>query len=155
MFVGCDVRVLPGSGAESPRSNHQETFRRKDGARLPGGPGSSGRLSAYSSPTYCPPTAGSPRSPRSYLTSSGSIGQFLDSPRQMDEAGAPANIGLTGSPRRIRDALQGSHSCPFFRNMGYSSIDPRGGGTATVAPFVPPRYGTLRDHNDKVISQAV
>jgi len=67
---------------------------------------------------------------------------------------APANIGLSGSQRRLKNDLGGSYSAPFFRNMGYSSLDPRGGGNHSSTSFHPPRYGTLRDYSDTVISHA-
>ena len=38
------------------------------------------------------------------------------------------SAGLTGSERRRKD-LAGSFSAPFFRNMNFSTADPRGGGS--------------------------
>ena len=61
----------------------------------------------------------------------------------------------SGSRRRQKDDLGGSYSSPFFRNMDYSSLDPRGGGNRKAgASFNPPRYGAVRDYSDTVISHA-
>ena len=61
----------------------------------------------------------------------------------------------SGSRRRQKDDLGGSYSSPFFRNMDYSSVDPRGGvNRKASASFHPPRYGAVRDYSDTVISHA-
>jgi len=108
-------------------------------------------------PASTPPAPHNPH--RNHQTSSCAIGLDVDKAGDFCydrlASSAPANIGLTGSRRRQKDDLGGSYSSPFFRNMDYSSVDPRGGvNRKASASFHPPRYGAVRDYSDTVISHA-